>query len=93
MLYVINPRRKANTNVEVLICRQYTKVGKHALHVNFEYASIGISDKYMKLRHDAAVKRHEKNRQRGRNVDELPEEFDVYRVYIADNFTSNYCRT
>ena len=49
----------------VLIRRKYRKVGKHALHVNFEYTIIGISDKTVNLRDDAAVKRHEKNRQCG----------------------------
>ena len=78
---------------EVLICRKYTKVGKHALHVNFEYTIIGISDRCIKIRDDAAVKRNTKNRERGRNVDELPEEFDVYKIYIKENFIFNYCRT
>ena len=63
---------------EVLICRKYTKVGKHALHVHFEYTIIGISDKCIKLRDDAAVKRNTKNRERCRNVDDLLEEFDVF---------------
>ena len=64
------------------ICSNYTKVGKHALHVNFEYTIIGISDKYIKIRDDAAVKRND----RCRNVDELPEEFDVPKMYSKENF-------
>jgi uncharacterized protein YabN with tetrapyrrole methylase and pyrophosphatase domain len=78
---------------EVLICRKYTKIGKHVLHVNFEYTIIGISDKMIKLRDDAAVRRNERNRQRGRDVDELPEEFDVAKYIIKDSFIFNYCRT
>ena len=81
MLSVKNQKRKTNTKIcEVVICRQYTKVGKHALHGHFEYAIIGISDKSIKLKDDAAVKRNGKNRQRGRNVDDLPEEFDMPKM-------------
>ena len=58
------------------------------MHVNFEYTIIGISDKYIKLRDDAAVKRNE----RCKNV-ELPEEFDVHKMCIKENFIFNYCRT
>ena len=78
---------------EVLICRKYTKIGKHVLHVNFEYTIIGISDKMIKLSDDAAVRRNERNRQCGRDVDELPEEFDVAKYIIKDSFIFNYCRT
>jgi hypothetical protein len=73
-----------------LICRKYTKVGKHALHVNFEYTIIGISDKFIKLRDDAAVKRNERNRQRGKDIDELPEEFDAPKFNIKEHFIFNY---
>ena len=78
---------------EVLIWRNHTKNGKRTLHVNFEHTIIDISDKYIKLKDDAAVKRNEKNRQRGRDVDEVPEEFDVPKMYIRENFIFNYCRT
>jgi hypothetical protein len=61
MLFVHKSKKKDEYEIgEVLICRKYTKVGKHALHVNFEYTIIGISDKYIKLRDDAAVKRNER---------------------------------
>jgi hypothetical protein len=47
----------------------------------------------IKLSDDAAVRRNERNRQCGRDVDELPEEFDVAKYIIKDSFIFNYCRT
>ena len=74
---------------EVLICREYTKIGKHALHGNFEHTISGIADKMIKLRDDAAVRRNERNRQCGRDVDEFPEEFDVANYIMKDSFIFN----